>query len=263
MAGTGVDVKLTLDKELVGGVQRFEVYTEPPVVGLVPSRGTVKGGSYVSVLGSKFAGTALQCRFGSQKVSGSGARLVSSTLVACRVPAGQLGERVSVEISLNDGFDFSVDGREFLYGRGATVELARPSQALAGLGGQTVTVVGRHFEQTRELSCKFGLNATGLGIYMSSTMVACMVPNRGTGTASISLSNDGTTFEKSGRNLEFIGAGGVSAVTPSYGPMAGGSLVTVQGSNLGPLDGTLQCVFGERASLGRVTDQNEVVCSVP
>ena len=159
MAGSVVDLMLTVDKELVSGVYKFEVYDEPRVVSLMPSRGTVQGGSYVSVLGSKFSGSEVQCRFGSQGVSGSGVRLLSSTLIACRVPPGTLGESVAVEISLNGGLDFSTEGREFLYGRAVTVELARPSQAIAGVTGQTVTVVGRHFEQTRELSCRFGLSA--------------------------------------------------------------------------------------------------------
>ena len=143
------------------------------------------------------------------------------------------------------------------------MDLVRPSQALAGVSGQAVTVVGRHFEATRELSCKFGLNATHQGVFMSSTMVACMVPTRGSGTASVSVSNDGTTFEASGMNLEFVGAGGVLSVSPSYGPMAGGSQVTVKGAQMGTLNGTVQCKFGVHAVWARVTEQNNVVCSVP
>jgi len=263
MAGSFVNVTLTVDRELVSGSHKFEIYEDPRVLGLVPSVGSVSGGTFVSVLGSRFGRTGLQCRFGSQRVSGSGARLVSSTVVACRIPPGKLGERVLVEISLNGGFDFSADGREFLYGRGVTVELARPSQALAGLSGQTITIVGQHFEKTRELRCKFGQNATQFGFFMTSTLVTCLVPNRGTGTASIVLSNDGYFYEGPGLNLEFIGAGGVLSVYPSYGAMSGGNEVTVKGSKLDLFNASLHCTFGFISTPARLRGKNELVCSVP
>ena len=242
VSGSVVDVRLSVDKEFARGTQQFEVYADPRVAGLVPSRGTVRGGTIVSVVGSGFSSEQLQCRFGSTQVTGSGARVLSSSLVVCRAPPGNVGESVAVDISMNGGVDFSASDSLFHYGRGATVDSLRPSQALAGVSGQTITVLGRHFEQTRELSCKMGL-FTFAAVYMSSTVVACNLPVRGTGTATVSLSNDGANFEGSGASLELMGSGGVQSVKPSYGPMSGGSKVTVTGSQFEMLNGTLRCVF--------------------
>jgi len=98
---------------------------------------------------------------------------------------------------------------------------------------------------------------------MSSTMVACQIPKRDSGIASVSVSNDGRTFESLGMNLEFIGAGGVSSVNPSYGPRTGGSRVTVMGSQISSFNGTVQCMFGVQAVWAKEMHENEVVCSVP
>ena len=90
------------------------------VMTVVPCRGALSGGTYVSVTGSGFVSGSLQCRFGTSTVSGSEARYVSSTQVVCVSPAWASGS-VQVELSVNDGADFTSNGQQYLYETGAEV----------------------------------------------------------------------------------------------------------------------------------------------
>eukprot|EP00961_Rhodomonas_salina_P140310 1888226-Rhodomonas_salina.1 len=139
----------------VGCSAKFEFYLAPSIMTLSPLRGPSKGGSMVSLHGFGFREEGLQCRFGGVvgDVASGTARWESSSLIGCVAPEAATGPGpVGVEVSVNDGADFTTDGKHFLYEVGATVEALRPSTGVNGESGQVVTVLGRHFEQTGELS---------------------------------------------------------------------------------------------------------------
>ena len=78
----------------------------------------------MSVIGSGYKGGEVKCRFGAVSVGGQAVSWISSTMVACIAPGaagGQTGP-VTVEVSANDGADFTSDGRMYVYAMGATVE---------------------------------------------------------------------------------------------------------------------------------------------
>ena len=114
----------------MGGSAQYEYYMVPRVLGLRPSRGSLTGGTAVSVTGTGFRGDdGLQCRFGDvSDASGRMARWVTSTVVTCIAPGaadGQTGP-VTVEVSVNEGADFTSDGKAYMYEHGATVEALMP-----------------------------------------------------------------------------------------------------------------------------------------
>eukprot|EP00961_Rhodomonas_salina_P109467 1473504-Rhodomonas_salina.1 len=111
------------------GEQPYLYYQAPTVVGIQPSRGLIAGGTSVSVVGSGFVDGGLQCRFGvNEVVAGRSAEWISSTALACVAPVSVSGPGiVGVEVSVNDGADFTADGKQFLYEVGATVDALRPS----------------------------------------------------------------------------------------------------------------------------------------
>lgn len=126
------------------------------VAKLVPVRGPTAGESLVSVLGAGFRQQGLSVRMGASVVSRSDVMWVSSSLVLLTAPARLVPEKVDVEISINDGADFSSVGKQYLYEAGATVEALLPSRGMSETAGQVVTVVGQHFTESGELSCRFG-----------------------------------------------------------------------------------------------------------
>jgi hypothetical protein len=159
---------------------------------MVPSKGLPTGGTIVSVMGSGYTAGEVQCRFGDVAVSGRAAVRVSSTMVTCIAPGAAAGEQrgpVALEVSANGGADFTSDGKMFMYEMGATVEGLLPSWGLSMTGGQVVTVAGRHFEKSQDLSCRFGLAGTSRGQYVTSTVVACMAPKHGPGSVTVTVTN--------------------------------------------------------------------------
>ena len=133
-------------------------------------------------------------------MAGDGARWVSSTVVMCVAPRAEDGGamQVALEVSGNGGADFTKDGIDFVYEASATVESLVPSWGVSGKAGQAVTVLGRHFARSSELSCRVGLGGNVRGQFESSTMVTCKVPERGSGTVTVSVSNNAVEFSSGG-----------------------------------------------------------------
>ena len=87
----------------------------------------------MSVRGTGFiTKEGLACRFGGLVVSGAGARLETSTVVACIAPKPREEGAVAVEISLNGGVDYTSSGKQFVYQSNPTVDSLEPAWAVAG-----------------------------------------------------------------------------------------------------------------------------------
>ena len=150
--------------------------------------------------------------------------LQTSTMVSCIAP-GAVGDQtgpVTVEASVNDGADFTSYGKMYMYAMGATVEELIPSWGLSGAVGQAVTVAGRHFEQSPELSCRFGLEGRTRGLYMSSTVVVCTAPEHGTGSVTVTVSNgaeEQDRVQSGGMRFEYKTQVDAWVAEPSLGPV--------------------------------------------
>ena len=258
-----VTVGLRQDGTLLEGGARFQYFEGPTVSGISPSRGPVSGGVVVSVRGANLRGEGLACRFGTTLVEGQGARLVTSTAVACIAPMYVGGDgKVSVELSINHGIDFSTDGKEFAYGPVSVVEGVRPSQVMGGEVGQVVTVVGRHFEEAPELKCRFGLSTTVRGHFMTSTMLTCLVPSKESGAVTVTIA-DAVTEGTALLSYAAHGAGTVSW-RPTRGPLTGGTevVIVVRELNLTQGEG-IRCKFGDAIVDGQVIDDSTGRCWAP
>ena len=258
-----VTVSLRQDGLRLEGGLTFEYFEAPTVESITPSRGPSLGGVIVSVRGANLKSEGLMCRFGATAVSGAGARLVTSTVVACVAPtnAGREG-KVNVEVSVNEGIDFSSNGKEFVYGAMSVVEGVKPSQVMGGVAGQVVTVIGRDFAQTPELQCRFGLNATLAGRYVTSSRVTCTVPMKDSGAVTVSIA-DGATTGAALLSYADLGARILSS-SPTRGALSGGTsvMIAVQELDLTP-DEVIRCQFGEGLVGGKVVDASTVQCRAP
>ena len=258
-----VTLGLRQDGSQLEGVVVFEYFEAPTVESIAPSRGPAMGGVIVSVRGANLKSDGLMCRFGGTNVAGAGARLVTSTIVACVAPtnAGREG-KVNVEVSVNKGIDFSNNGKEFVYGGMSVVEGVKPSQVMGGMAGQVATVIGRHFEQTSELQCRFGLNTTLAGRYVTSSQVMCTVPTKESGVVTVSIA-DGATTGAALLSYADLGARILSS-SPTRGALRGGTGVTiaVHEMDLTP-DDVIHCQFGGGVVYGKVVNASTVRCQAP
>jgi hypothetical protein len=193
----------------------FEYFSVAQVVGLSPSRGNVLGGGAVTVTGRWFRSDGLACRFGgSMAIS---VKYLSSTAVACIAPPAVHLVEAEVELSFNGGADFTEDSKRYIYEQGVTVTQIWPSHAtLRGEGWQTVvTVLGSHFQDREDLSCRYGLNSIVKGGYTSSTAVVCHVPAENVGNLSVTVSSNGGEFSWTSAPLVVIPG---SIAYTSHGP---------------------------------------------
>ena len=238
----------------------YAYYSAPVVDYIRPERGVLAGGGLMSVYGRGLTGDGLLCRFGGEVVSMG--KLLSSTKAACTAPVRTSTGVVAVELSLNDGADFSDIRRDFTYVVGATVDGLIPSRGEDSVDGQVVSVAGRHFDSSGQVHCRFGQDRSVQGRTLSSTLVACNVPVRGAGVVTVGVS-DGGLHATGSALFEYGARRAVLSCNPTKGPMEGGSLVTVSGWGIeSGLDG-VECQFGmDRLLLGTEV-AGTVVCSTP
>ncbi|KAJ1464678.1 hypothetical protein T484DRAFT_3120831, partial [Baffinella frigidus] len=259
-----VKVRLADETGVAGilGEENYEYYSEPVVQRMYPSRGTVDGGTIVRVYGTGFSEAGLMCRFGDTVMGEDAAFFASSTEVSCVSPAGTAGS-ITVEVSVNGGADFTADGREYLLEAGAKVASVTPSHGIAGEGGQGVTVVGENFEQTGELSCRFGMSGTVHAQYVSSSLVVCTAPARGAGTVRVSVSLNGVDGGSTEGTFAYVQNVLVASVVPSEGAVTGGTSVVLRVSGLTATSDGVRCVFGQATAYGVMREDGSVECVSP
>jgi len=243
--------------------QPYQYLAQVEIASAWPTRGSMPGGTLVSITGSGFDLQAgVFCRFGLVPVDEYGLRVITSSLVTCLSPATH--ETGSVALAVSDGAGGETSsGLEFLYEQSATVEGVRPSASALGRQGQVVTVSGRHFVQSSALSCRFGMGMTGPATFLSTSLVVCRAPERGPGLVNVMVSNNGV--DTSVGSAQFVYAPRMAAVSalPSRGPTSGGTMVTVGGSLSDGDDTPLRCMFGAISVIATKTADGGVVCGAP
>eukprot|EP00961_Rhodomonas_salina_P020956 281904-Rhodomonas_salina.1 len=83
-------------------------------------------GTLVTVYGSGFSPNGLVCQFGSSISSGQKGTWHSDSKISCVAPMTTALGVVSVDVSNNDGVDFTSAGLRFQYEVGATVQSLYP-----------------------------------------------------------------------------------------------------------------------------------------
>jgi hypothetical protein len=116
-------------------------------------------------------------------------------------------------------------------------------------------VSGRHFAQSGELSCRFGLDGSSRGQYVSSTLVECNAPERGAGTVTVTVSNNGGVDARTGQiAFEYKAGLSVRVIRPSHGPVTGGTSVTLIGAGM---QHGVVCKFGDLSVSASVVDDSQ------
>ncbi|HET7467684.1 MAG TPA: IPT/TIG domain-containing protein, partial [Candidatus Dormibacteraeota bacterium] len=244
-AGTGtVTVTATVDGVQAGGSATF-TYTGPAVPTLSsisPSSGPAVGGTSVTFNGAAFdpAPGATSFTFG-----GSAATAVScssSTQCTGTSPAGT--GTVSVTATV-DGAPAN-GSPTFTYI--ASLTSISPTSGPEG-GGTSVTFTGTGFDTSagRTTFAFGGVAATGVTC-SSSTTCAGASPS-GTGTVAVSGNVDG--IPASGAvTFTYITPPGLSSMSPTSGPAAGGTSVTFIGRGFDVAPGQTSFLFGANAATG-------------
>jgi len=226
---------------------------------VTPALGPIGGGTSVTIAGTNFGTPAGTVTFGSTPATITG---WTGTSITCTTPAHAAG-LVDVVVTRNDdvvtaGIHSGVGtlASGFLYG---TVTITSVTPALGPIaGGTSVTIAGTNFGSAMGTVTFDGLAATP-GTWTDSS-ITCTTPAHAVGPVNVVVArNDGAV-----PSLPLVFTYGivtVTSVTPNAGPIAGGTSVTIAGTNFGSAMGTVT-FDGLAATPGTWTDSS-ITCTTP
>ncbi|MDO8996642.1 MAG: IPT/TIG domain-containing protein, partial [Sediminibacterium sp.] len=126
-------------------------------------------------------------------------------------------------------------------------------------GGTAVTITGTNF--TGVTAVRFGANAATSFTVNSATSITAVAP-AGTGAVDVSVSiGDLASANTAADNFTYVDPPTVTALSPATGPVAGGTVVTVTGTNL---TGVTAVQFGGVAATAFTVDSaNSLTATAP
>ena len=174
---------------------------------------------------------------------------------------------VAFELTMN-GQQLTSDAIEFSYYDEAEVYSIQP---LIGpdSGTTKLQVSGSNFIDSIGLTCLFGDLETN-AIYSSSTLVYCVAPkpsNTGLQEIRVRVSNNRQQYTLVSKTFDYYTAPNISAVTPSAGPVHGGTLVYVDGdffiSRTLNSETSISCRFGYTVVTATLVTSRLITCLAP
>jgi hypothetical protein len=196
----------------------------PTVQSVVPASGTDLGGTTVTITGTNFTGTT-GVTFG-----GTSAPFVvnSATQISAFAPAHGAGT-VSVQVTNADGTS-SGGGNQFTFQAALPVVSNVNPNTGPTTGGVAVTVSGNNF--TNATAVSFGGIAAEFAIN-SANEISAFAPAHASGFVHVQVTNpDGTSTTNANDQFNYPAAlPTVSSVGPASGPTAGGTTVSIAGTN--------------------------------
>ena len=198
----------------------FTYEVTPTVTNISPNSGPVAGGTAVTITGTGFASGATVTIGGN---AATGVTVVSSTSITATTPAGTAGTQ-SVVVTTTGGPGTLTNG--FTYVAAPTVASISPNSGPL-TGGTSVTITGTAFVSGATVKVG-GTSATSV-TFVSATSIKAVTPTGTAGAQSVVVTNPDS--QSSNTNITFTYATvTVASISPSSGPLAGGTAVTITGT---------------------------------
>lgn len=254
-AGSGtVDVRVTT----VGGTSAttaaddFVYIPAPAITAIAPSSGPESGGTAVVISGTNLSG-ATEVRFG--PTDAASYTVDNDGQITAYSPA-ETGTR-NIRVTTPSGISPNTPIDNFAFVAAPAVTGIAPGSGPAG-GGNSVTITGTDFTGVSAVTFG-GVNATGYTVD-SSTQTA--TAPAGSGTVDVLVTAAGEQSANSAADdYTYIVAPTVSGIAPGTGPEAGGTSVTITGTNL---TGATTVQFGGVSAAGfTVNSATEITATAP
>lgn len=224
----------------------------PVITAVSPQVGPTAGGTTVLIYGSNFV-NGLTVR-----VNGVLATAVSlnAGVITATTPAGTQGPAV-VTVTNVDGTVGTRSPGFYYQGPAPTIATISPAQGPLA-GGTSVTITGTNFVAGLRVTFD-GVDATG--ITLVGNTIICTSPAGAQGPADVAVIN--TDLRSATRTNGFVFEGPaptISSIVPANGPLAGGTNVTINGSNFAAgatvrFDGVL--------ATGVTVNSTSITCTIP
>jgi fibronectin type 3 domain-containing protein len=228
-------------------------YRPPPrVLAIRPTSGSTLGGTMVTLdVADVLPGATVA--FGG--VAAPSVTLTGTTL-AVETPAHAPGT-VSVVVANPDGQSGALDLAYTFVAPPALAGIS-PAQGPAA-GGTLVTLTGAGFASG--MAVRFGASPAASVVVASATQASAVAP-AGSGTVAVTVTNlDGQSATLASAYAYLALAPAVTSVSPSSGPLAGGTSLTIKGKNFA--DGATVTVGGLPATSVRVTNATWITAVTP
>ncbi|MHC5019417.1 MAG: IPT/TIG domain-containing protein [Planctomycetota bacterium] len=217
----------------------------PTVTSVNPASGTTGGGTVVTLGGTNFF-PGVTITIGG--AAATGLTIIGPTQLTCVSPAGTAGARNIVVTNLDGQSVTSTGG--YTYVGGPTVSSVSPNTGAAG-ATTFITITGANFAGSSTVTVG-GAPATGVTV-VNTTTITCTTPTGTVGPATVAVTDPGPPVTATLVNgFTYTGATPVAgSFTPASGPAAGGTAVTITGSNF--VAGATVTIGGVAATMGTVT----------
>jgi len=229
-------------------------YLGAPTVGSVsPNSGTAAGGTPVTITGTNFAAGATVTFGGTAATS---VVVVSGTSITAITPPGTAGA-VTVTVTVNGQNGNLTNG--FTYLVIPTVTSVAPNTGPT-VGGTAVTITGTNFASGATVT--FGGTAATNVVVVGSTSITAKTPAGTAGAVTVTVSNPGGQSGSLTSGFTYVlGVPTVTSVTPNTGSTAGGTAVTIAGTNF--IAGATVTFGGTAATNVVVVNSTSITATTP
>jgi hypothetical protein len=228
----------------------------PAVTAVSPTSGPTGGGTSVTITGTNLAGAA-QVYFGT--IAATDFTINSATSVTATAPAQAAGV-VDLTVSGPYGVSATSGADQFAYTGTAPAVTGLDITSGPTAGGTVVTISGSNLNGATGVA--FGANAASSFTVLSATTIRAVAPAGTAGTVDVTVTNPyGTSSTSTADQFSYLAAPTVTGVSPSSGPVGGGTSVTISGTNF---TGATQVLFGSvPAAAYTVVSATSVTATAP
>ncbi|WP_439623756.1 beta strand repeat-containing protein [Gemmata sp.] len=232
----------------------------PTITALSPGGGPIAGGNSVVITGTGFAALtgAASVMFGA--VNAASYVVNSNTQITAVAPAGAAGS-VNVSVTNAIGMSANTAADNYLYAAAPTVTGVSPNTG-ATFGGTTITITGTNFYNGATVTVG-GTPATGVTV-VDATTITATTPSGGAGGVDVIVTTpSGVSANTAADNYTYVlvAPPTVTAVSPTAGPVAGGTVLTITGTNFTGATGVT--VGGVAATAVTVVNATTITATTP
>ena len=200
----------------------FTYVALPTITRVAAISGPVAGGTTITITGTHFTNAT------SVKVGSAAATVLtnSTTTITATTPSGTAGAQ-SVEVTTIGGT--ATKASAFTYVALPTItSVSPPSGPLTA--GTSITIAGTNFVDGAT-TVKVGGVAASNVLVVSSTSITALTPANAVGAKDVVVTTAGGVATKTAA-FTYVALPTIATLSPRYGPIAGGTTITITGTNL-------------------------------
>ena len=202
----------------------FTYIAAPTITSVSPSSGPLAGGTSITITGTNLTGATGVTVGG---VAATSVVVVNATSITALTPVGTAGSK-DVVVNTPGGSATKIDAYTFIISA-PTITSVSPSSGPTA-GGTSITITGTNLNGAT--SVLVGDSIATITSKQASQIVA-LTPAGTVGLKNVVLNtSNGTVTKLNAFNYEASSAPTIASVSPSSGPAAGGTAITITGTNL-------------------------------